>query len=133
MVEIWRGILKDTDSKEARRKDFRLPVIVPCVLYNSKNNWIIVRSSREIIYAIILIAKIYTTAVGSLYGFTARVTDLESKKTPYVIIGTTLAAFAASRFGFTNLVKYLYAIVGYGGLILLAGLLYNRIKLIRVS
>lgn len=31
MVEIWRTVLKDTDAKEAARKNFKLPAIVPCV------------------------------------------------------------------------------------------------------
>ena len=47
MVEIWRSILKDMGSKEAEKKDFKLPVIVPCVLYNGENNWTVVRSFRE--------------------------------------------------------------------------------------
>ncbi len=82
----------------------------------------------QVVYAIVLIAEIYTTAVGSLYGFTVRITDVNSKKAPYIIAGTALIAFAASQFGFSNLVKYLYPIVGYGGLILLASLLYSRFK-----
>ncbi len=49
MVEIWRTILKDTVSKEAERKDFKLPVIVPCVLYNGNDNWTAVKSFRETI------------------------------------------------------------------------------------
>ena len=47
MVEVWRSILKDMDSKEAEKKDFKLPVIVPCVLYNGENNWTVARSFRE--------------------------------------------------------------------------------------
>jgi predicted transposase/invertase (TIGR01784 family) len=47
MVEIWRTVLKDTDSKESERKDFKLPVIIPCVLYNGGDNWTAVRSFRE--------------------------------------------------------------------------------------
>jgi predicted transposase/invertase (TIGR01784 family) len=47
MVEIWRTVLKDTASKEAERKDFKLPVIVPCVLYNGNDNWTAVKSFRE--------------------------------------------------------------------------------------
>lgn len=47
MVEIWRTVLKDTETKEAERKDFKLPVIVPCVLYNGNDNWTAVRSFRE--------------------------------------------------------------------------------------
>ena len=78
----------------------------------------------QIIYTVILIAEIYTTAVGSLYGFTARMTDAE--KSPHrartIVIATSTAAFAASLFGFSNLVKYLYPIVGYAGILLLISL-----------
>lgn len=47
MVEIWRTVLKDTASNEAERKDFKLPVIVPCVLYNGSDNWTADKSFRE--------------------------------------------------------------------------------------
>ncbi len=50
MVEIWRNILKETDKKEARRKDFRLPVIIPCVLYNGSDNWTAKRSFKETLF-----------------------------------------------------------------------------------
>ena len=84
----------------------------------------------QIVYAIVLAAEIYTTAVGSLYGFAARFTDV--KKSPAygkaVIIVTTAAAFWASQLGFSNLVKYLYPIAGYAGIALLASLLYCKIK-----
>ena len=47
MIEIWRTVLKDTSSKEAKRKDYKLPVIVPCVLYNGSDKWTAARSFRE--------------------------------------------------------------------------------------
>ena len=47
MIEIWRTVLKDTNSKEAKRKDYKLPVIVPCVLYNGDDKWTVARSFRE--------------------------------------------------------------------------------------
>jgi hypothetical protein len=47
MVEIWRNVLKETDKREARKKDFRLPVIIPCVLYNGSGNWTAKRSFKE--------------------------------------------------------------------------------------
>lgn len=88
------------------------------------SNWV------QIAFAIILVAEVYTTAVGSLYGFTAR---LQNTKKPIfngkgTIIVTTILAFLASLFGFSNLVKYLYPIVGYGGILLLISLLYKGIK-----
>src|SRR5699024_7091801 len=39
MVEIWREYLKNKDENAVKQKDFRLPVIVPMVLYNGKSNW----------------------------------------------------------------------------------------------
>ncbi len=50
MVEIWRNILKETDKREARRKDFKLPVIIPCVLYNGSEKWTAKRSFKETLY-----------------------------------------------------------------------------------
>lgn len=84
----------------------------------------------QIVYAVVLAAEIYTTAVGSLYGFAARFTvrQKSSGNVRFVVIAATLAAFWASQLGFSNLVKYLYPLVGYGGILLLVLLLLSRIK-----
>jgi len=47
MMEIWRDVLKNTSKEEAGRKEFRLPSIVPIVLYNGENNWTASRNYRE--------------------------------------------------------------------------------------
>ncbi len=39
MTEVWRDLFKNVPRKETERKDFRLPVIVPIVLYNNKAKW----------------------------------------------------------------------------------------------
>ncbi len=85
----------------------------------------------QIIYSLVLIAEIYTTAVSSLYGFTVRVCDMDSKKARYYIIGTAVLALVASQFGFSNLVRYLYPVVGYGGIVMLAVLLLAWFKAMR--
>lgn len=102
-----------------------LNVEVPMVLVAGRVSGIV-----QIIYAVVLIAEIYTTAVGSLFGFAARVNSVKDslKKKNTIIIGTTVVAFVASQFGFSNLVKYLYPLVGYGGMILLVSLLYSKLK-----
>ncbi|MBH1940828.1 hypothetical protein I5677_08000 [Mobilitalea sibirica] len=84
----------------------------------------------QIIYAIVLIAEIYTTAVGSLFGFTARFVDMKQKpkKGRMIVIVVSLVAFFASQFGFSNLVKYLYPMVGYGGIVLLVCLVYSLFR-----
>ena len=101
-------------------KDLEVPMT-----YIAKNISYLVHT----IFAFILIAEIYTTAVSSLYGFTARLLDME--KSPLMgkitIITTSIAAFIASLVGFSNLVKYLYPMVGYGGILLLVSLLTRTI------
>lgn len=79
----------------------------------------------QYMYSLVLFAEIYTTAVGNLYGFVARITDVEARKARVYIIGTGAAAFVASQLGFTTLVRILYPSVGYAGLLLLGGLLYG--------
>lgn len=82
----------------------------------------------QIIYAVVLLMEVYSTAVGSLFGFTSRLADIDSKKAKYIITGTSVLALIAAQFGFSNLVKYLYPVVGYGGIILLITLVYSKIK-----
>lgn len=84
----------------------------------------------QMLYTVVLIAEIYTTAVGSLYGFSSRL--MSSERAPakggVVIIGAAIAALLASLLGFSNLVKYLYPLQGYGGIVLLAFLLFPKRK-----
>lgn len=81
------------------------------------------------IYSVVLIAEIYTTAVSSLYGFVVRLIAPDNKKLiRYVAIGTSIVALLASQLGFSNLVRVLYPLVGYAGLLMLGGLLYREIQ-----
>ena len=86
-----------------------------------------ISSFFQIVYAFILIAEIYTTAVGALYGFVSRMKKikvLSNLEKPITII-TTIIALLGSQLGFSKAIKYLYPLIGYGGLILLIGLLYS--------
>ena len=47
MVALLREIFNNTDKDVRERKDFRLPAIVPIVLYNGKDNWTAVMTFRE--------------------------------------------------------------------------------------
>ncbi|ADL50877.1 Rpn family recombination-promoting nuclease/putative transposase [Clostridium cellulovorans] len=49
MIEIWREILKNTSEKEFKRKSFRLPAVVPIVVYNGEKNWTVARTLKEVI------------------------------------------------------------------------------------
>jgi uncharacterized membrane protein YkvI len=88
----------------------------------------------RVIYAVILSAEVYTTAVSSLFGFAARVADPEKfpLRGRIIIVGSTAGAFFASQLGFSNLVKFLYPAVGYGGIILLIALVYTYFRPQRV-
>ncbi|MEW6066613.1 MAG: hypothetical protein ACOY3U_05500 [Bacillota bacterium] len=79
-------------------------------------------------YSIILLAEIYTTAVGSLFGFAERITDQGKPMFKWVVIGTSVVAFGAGQLGFSTLVRVLYPAVGYAGLLMLGGLLYGYAK-----
>lgn len=47
--EIWRDVLKNIDKKTIKRKDFRLPAIVPIVLYNGEDKWTASREFKNIV------------------------------------------------------------------------------------
>jgi uncharacterized membrane protein YkvI len=78
----------------------------------------------QAVYGVVLVAEVYTTAVSSLFGFASRIVDVKvsTGKIRTVVVVTTAASLLVSRFGFSNLVKYLYPVVGYCGVILLIAL-----------
>jgi predicted transposase/invertase (TIGR01784 family) len=47
MVGLWYDYVKGVDPKIARRKSWRLPVIIPLVLYNGKGAWTACRSFKQ--------------------------------------------------------------------------------------
>ncbi len=49
MTEIWRDILKNVDDKERKKGNFRLPAIIPLILYNGEKQWTACRHFKEIL------------------------------------------------------------------------------------
>lgn len=47
--EIWREVLKNTKKIEAKSKDFKLPAIVPIVLYNGEYKWTVEKNFKNVI------------------------------------------------------------------------------------
>jgi predicted transposase/invertase (TIGR01784 family) len=47
MVELLNDIFKNADKNVRRRKDYRLPAIVPIVLYDGDSRWTAVKSFKE--------------------------------------------------------------------------------------
>lgn len=78
----------------------------------------------QLLFAIVLLSAVFSTAVSNLYGFASRITFVDQKYHLWITVGTTLAAFIVSQVGFSTLVTYLYPAVGYGGFIFFIGLLY---------
>ncbi|WGU95030.1 Rpn family recombination-promoting nuclease/putative transposase [Paenibacillus dendritiformis] len=48
-VEIWRYLMKDQEKTKGKPKAFRLPPIVPIVLYNGKRRWTASRQFRQLL------------------------------------------------------------------------------------
>jgi predicted transposase/invertase (TIGR01784 family) len=47
MIGIWNDRIKNSDPNAVKRKAFKLPVIVPIVLYNGEKSWTVCRSFKE--------------------------------------------------------------------------------------
>ncbi|MEG1149584.1 MAG: Rpn family recombination-promoting nuclease/putative transposase, partial [Niameybacter sp.] len=45
--EIWRKYLKRFEREEVKRKDFKLPAVVPIVLYNGESGWTATTQFKE--------------------------------------------------------------------------------------
>ena len=63
-----------------------------------------------------------------MFGFakTQMVSPEKASATRLVAAAASLAALTMSGFGFTNLVRTLFSFIGYAGLIMLGGLLYQK-------
>ena len=49
MVELWRDTIKNSKKSDVKRKDYRLPAIIPIVLYNGTKKWTCARNFKDII------------------------------------------------------------------------------------
>ncbi len=80
----------------------------------------------QTVFALVLFSEVYTTAVGNLFGLVQRI----SFRLPKWVFaaGATALAFAVAQLGFSNMVKYLYPAVGYGGMLFFGGVIYVWVK-----
>ncbi|MGE5591181.1 MAG: hypothetical protein ACM3ZA_11270 [Bacillota bacterium] len=78
--------------------------------------------SFQVIYALVLWAEIYTTAIGSLYGFASRLSLLHRWDYPLMVLGTAALAAWGSQAGFSRLVSLLYPVYGYASLVFMVSL-----------
>jgi len=79
----------------------------------------------RVVYTLVLAAEIYSTAVGALFGFAARFADKERAPRRFgcIVLASTAGSLLFSQWGFVNMVKVLFPIEGYAGLLLLLCLL----------
>jgi predicted transposase/invertase (TIGR01784 family) len=90
MTELIRRLFDEADKKARTRKNFRLPAVVPMVLYNGSSKWSPVRSFKEYL-------KDYELFVPNVIDFTYIMIDInetdetELLKTPTLV---NLAMFA---------------------------------------
>ena len=47
MVGMWEEYFRNVPEKERKHADFRLPIVVPVVLYNGARNWTALRQFRD--------------------------------------------------------------------------------------
>ncbi len=95
MVELLNDIFQKTDKKERERKDFRLPAVVPLVLYDGNRPWTASKSFKEY-------TKDYEIFGGNIIDFKYPVLDLNRMSDSEILPVRTLldAAFSFTKMRF---------------------------------
>lgn len=82
----------------------------------------------RLIYTLVLVAEVYTTAISSLYGFVSRLVSIDGPWfKPFTII-TVTGAFFGGQMGFSQIVATVYPAMGLAGFIFIAALVYKSVK-----
>lgn len=81
-----------------------------------------ISSTMGFIYSVVLFLGLYSTAISCFYGVYVRfskspVFSKIGNKT--IILFISVISLAASMLGFTNLIGYIYPLIGYGGIIIM--------------
>ncbi len=113
LAAIYLGMLTDI----TRVRDMEVPMIEVAGQ---------ISAAARTVFAIVLFSEVYTTAVGNLFGLVQRI-SFRLPKWVFALCATGLA-FAVAQLGFSNMVKYLYPAVGYGGMLFFVGVAYVWIK-----
>jgi uncharacterized membrane protein YkvI len=85
-----------------------------------------ISATLRIAFAVVLLSEVYSTAVGNLFAFSQRL----NTKIPRwaVIAGASALALLVAQLGFSNMVRFLYPAVGYGGMLFFGGVVYTWIR-----
>ncbi|MCL5676624.1 MAG: hypothetical protein M1602_01870 [Firmicutes bacterium] len=84
--------------------------------------------SFQALYALVLWSEIYTTAIGSLYGFASRLTLWRRWDYPLLVLGSAAVAAWGSQAGFSHLVATLYPLYGYASLAFVVALMWKVLQ-----
>lgn len=84
--------------------------------------------AARLIYTLVLVAEVYTTAIGSLYGFVTRLVPANSPRFKPLTVLVAAGAFFAGHLGFSKVVATVYPAMGIAGLIFLAALVYSNCR-----
>ncbi|SER80131.1 YkvI family membrane protein [Corynebacterium cystitidis] len=68
----------------------------------------------------IIYAMIYNTAIGMFYALARRITTNNPEKFRVAFFAVTLAGFVVSFLGFSNLLGWVYPVIGYIGMVMIA-------------
>lgn len=79
-----------------------------------------VHSTMGVIMAIIIYLMIFNTAIGMFYALGKRLSSGNEAKYRIIFIACCLAGFAVSFAGFKSLMQYVYPVLGYMGIVLVA-------------
>jgi uncharacterized membrane protein YkvI len=84
-----------------------------------------ISAALRIAFAVVLLSEVYSTAVGNLFGFSRRLAPPLPRAA--VIAAASVLAMLAAQLGFSNMVRFLYPAVGYGGMLFMGGAIYTWI------
>lgn len=84
-----------------------------------------------IIYAIVIILAIFTTAVPLMWSVSARLAKEKTLKFAIICIIIAVLGFFGGQLPFETLINYIYPLIGYVGFIEFAFIIWRDIKLIR--
>ena len=76
------------------------------------------------VMAVIIYLMIFNTAIGMFYALGKRLSAGHEKRYPVIFVIGCLAGFAVSFAGFKTLMNYIYPIIGYMGILMVAILVF---------
>ena len=81
------------------------------------------------VMAVIIYLMIFNTAIGMFYALGKRLSAGHEKRYPVIFVTGCLAGFAVSFAGFKTLMNYIYPIIGYMGILMVAILVLSLIHI----